>query len=112
MRPVELGSAFQVGLGLAPNVGAAHTLIAPPPDSEALRAQNVTTEASGEKPSERTCGFTKSVSLPRVRLWNSLEPACVTHTSVCPSRSDKNATNRPSRETAAARSIPSKSVSN
>src|SRR5580704_770955 len=84
----------------------------PPPllEPSCLRTQNVTSEPSGENPGVRSNGLASPATLPRVKLWNSPEPACVTHTSICPSRSDRNATKCPSRDTAAASSTPSKSV--
>ena len=85
-------------------------LIVPVLEPSGLLTQNVTNEPSGEKPSMRTDGFTSSGALPRVRLWNCPEPTCVTQTSIGPSRSARNATKRPSRDTAAACSVPSKSV--
>lgn len=58
----------------------------------------------------RRDGFTSSRMAPRVRLWNWPVPTWVTQTSVGPSRSERNATKPPSREMAAACSVPSKSV--
>src|ERR1017187_48108 len=97
------------GLDCPPSVGTAQMPM-PPPLKPGLRAQNVTKEPSGENPRVRTDGLTSSGALPRVRLWNCPEPTCVTQTSVCPCRPDKNATNLPSRDTAASCSVPSKSV--
>src|SRR6266852_1337257 len=98
------------GLGCPPSVGTAQMLMSPPLGPPFLRTQNVTKEPSGENPTVRTDGLTSSGALPRVKLWNCPEPTCVTQTSICPSRSDRNATNWPSRDTAAASSTPSKSV--
>src|SRR6266403_2004095 len=63
-----------------------------------LRTQNVTREPSGANPNARTDGLTSSGALPRVKLWNCPDPTCVTHTSICPSRSDRKATKWPSRD--------------
>src|ERR1700729_2900395 len=98
------------GLGCPPSVGTAQTLILPPFEPSRLRTQNVTREPSGENPNVRIDGLTNSGTLPRVRLWNCPEPACVTQTSICPSRSDRKATKWPSRDSAAACSTPPKSV--
>ncbi len=57
-----------------------------------FRTQNVTKDPSGENPRVRTEGLASSGIFPRVRLWNSPELICVTQTSICPSRSDRNAT--------------------
>src|SRR3981189_3328777 len=83
------------GLGSPPSVGAAQMLMSPLPpllDPSCLRTQNVTREPSGENARVRIDGLTSSGALPWVKLWNSPEPAWVTQTSICPSRSDKNAT--------------------
>src|SRR4029077_2548908 len=98
------------GFGCPPSVGTAQTLMSPPLEPPCPRTQNVTKEPSGENPRVRTDGLTSSVTLPRVKLWNCPEPTCVTQTSICPSRSERNATKWPSRDIAAACSTPSKSV--
>src|SRR5580658_6566156 len=98
------------GVGCPPNVGTAQTLMSPSLEALRLRTQNVTREPSGENPRVRTDGLTSSGWVPWVRLWNWPEPTCVTQTSICPSRSDRNATNCPSRDTAAACSTASNSV--
>ena len=108
-RPVELGRTFQYGFGSPPRVGIAQTLISPGLVPIA-RAQNVTSVPSGEKPSVRTDALTTSFARPRVRLTNWPVPICVTQTSICPSRSERNATKLPSLEIAAACSVPLKSV--
>src|ERR1700759_4496821 len=98
------------GCGCPPSVATAQVLISPPSEPSCLRTQNVTSESSGEKPSVRTEGLASPGTAPWVRLWNCPEPTCVTQTSICPSRSDRNATKGPSRDPAAACSIPPKSV--
>src|SRR5271167_2543977 len=98
------------GFGCPPSVGTAQMPMSPPLEPLGLRTQNVTKEPSGENPSVRIDGLTSSGAPPCVKLWNCPEPTCVTHTSIGPSRSDRNATNCPSRETAAAWATPSKSV--
>ena len=98
------------GLGCPPSVGTAHTLMFSALDPSCLRNQNVTSEPSGENPRVRSDGLASPGKLPRVKLWNWPDPTCVTQTSICPSRSDRKATNCPSRDTAAACSTPSKSV--
>src|SRR6516162_9006247 len=79
-------------LGSPPRVGAAQMLMSPVPEAFCLRSQNVTREPSGENPRVRRDGLGSSDTLPWVRLWNSPEPACVTQTSIGPSRSERNAT--------------------
>src|SRR5204863_6206919 len=86
------------GLGWPPSVGTAHTLMVAAFAASRLRPQNVTSAPSGEKPKVRTDGFTSSATLPWVRLWNSPDPTRVTQTSICPSRSEANAMNWPSRD--------------
>src|SRR6266699_1629373 len=81
------------GLGSPPSVGTAQMLMSLPVEPSCLRTQNVTKELSGENPRVRTDGLTSSGALPRVQLWHCPEPSCVTHTSIFPSRSDRNATN-------------------
>src|ERR1019366_7022118 len=98
------------GLGCPPSVGTAQTLISPALDPSCLRNQNVTNEPSGENPRLRSEGLARPGKLARVKLWNWPDPTCVTQTSICPSRSDRKATNCPSRDTAAACSTPSNSV--
>ena len=78
--------------GCPPSVGTDQMLMSPPFEPSCLRTQNVTKVPSGENPSVRTDGLTSSGALPRVKLWNCPEPICVTQTSICPSRSDRNAT--------------------
>src|SRR5260370_16221241 len=78
------------GLGSPPSVGTAQMLMSPPLDPFCLRTQNVTKEPSGENPKARIDGLTSSGALPRVKLWNSPEPSCVTQTSMFPSRSTIN----------------------
>src|SRR5258707_12195586 len=80
------------GLGCPPSVGTAQTLMSPPLEPPCLRTQNVTKEGSGENPRVRTEGLTSSGALPRRKLWNSPEPTCVTQTSICQPRYDRNAT--------------------
>src|SRR6266852_4319768 len=80
------------GLGFPPSVGTAQMLMSPPLEPSGLRTQNVTRDPSGENPRVRIDGLTSSGALPRVKLWNSPDPTCVTQTSICPSRSDRNAT--------------------
>ena len=80
------------GFASPPIVGTAQMLISPPLEPSCLRIQNVT-NASAVNPNVRTDGLTSSRTLPRVKLWNCPEPAWVTQTSVCPSRSDRNAMN-------------------
>src|ERR1017187_6259096 len=87
---VDSATPSKYGFGYPPSVGTAQMLISPP--APPLRTQNVTKDASGENPKVRTDGLTSWASLPWVKLWNCPEPTCVTHTSGCPSRSDKNAT--------------------
>src|SRR5260370_12285978 len=94
------------GPGSPPSVGTAQMLMSPPLEPSFLRTQNVTKEPSGENPKVRTDGLTSSSALPRVKLWNCPEPTCVSHTSICPSRSARNATNRPSPAAVAASSPP------
>ena len=48
----------------------------------------------------RVAGFRSSGKLPLVRLWTSPVPTWLTHASHVPSRSERNATNFPSREMA------------
>src|SRR6266481_8196040 len=80
------------GLAPPPNVGTAQMLMSSPLEPPCLRTQNVTKDPSGENPRVRIDGLTSSGALPRVKLWNSPEPICVTQTSIFPSRSDRNAT--------------------
>src|SRR3984893_16060134 len=76
------------GLVSPPSVGTAQMVSRPPPELFFLRTQNVTRDPSGENPRVRIDGLTSSGALPRVKLWNSPEPTCVTQTSIFPSRSD------------------------
>ena len=94
-----------------PSSGAAQTEISGVAEPAGRRPQNVTRLPSGENPRVRTEGLTSSSGVPRVRFMNRPVPTCVTQTSIRPSRSDWKATKRPSRESAAACSMPSKSVS-
>src|SRR5450631_3269679 len=72
-------------LGCPPSVGTPQMLMSPALDPFCLRTQNVTKEPSGENPRARIDGLASPGTLPRVKLWNSPEPACVTQTSIGPS---------------------------
>ena len=85
-------TSSRYGLGCPPNVGTAQMLMSLPVELAFFRTQNVTEDPSGENPRVRTEGLVSSGILPCVRLWNSPELICVTQTSICPSRSDRNAT--------------------
>jgi hypothetical protein len=97
------------GLGSPPNMGTAQMPISVPAPL-GLRTQKVTREPSGEKPRFRIDGLTSCPKEACVRLWNSPEPTWVSHTSTCPARSERNATKRPSLDSAALCCSPPKSV--
>src|SRR5271165_6697501 len=68
-------TSSRYGRGCPPSVGTAQILMSAPfaLDPSCLRDQKVTKEPSGENPSVRTDGLTRSGQLPRVKLWNCPE---------------------------------------
>ncbi len=85
--------------------------MSPEREPSALRLQIVTILPSGEKPRVRIDGLISSDTLPWVTLRYWLVPISVSHASAWPPLSARKATKRPSREIAAACSVPDKSAS-
>lgn len=115
MGPIEFGYTFKIWLRLSSQswhrpdadvLGVRPVLVRPVLLAKPKRDER----AIGREPqgAERWIGEFREASA--VRLWNWPDPTCVTQTSIGPSRSDRKATNCPSRDTAAACSRPSKSV--
>jgi hypothetical protein len=72
------------------------------------RCQDLSTQRSGRRASTRD---QPSTPLRMARAsYRCPDPTCVSHTSICPSRSDRNATKWPSRDTEAACATASTSV--